>query len=133
MSRRAIQRFATLVVATSIAWLGFALVCYGPLYETVYRIYTDIGREVVQIRCGRLVSNELVYTLAPGTCRFRNAEFDTELRIDDDGFRNAREHRGTGPLSVAVLGDSFAISRCHLTGPRASSSLSSASRRKLVS
>lgn len=47
------------------------------------------------------------YTLKPGSCRFRNREFDTTLRINSMGVRDD-EQALRGP-EVIVLGDSFAM------------------------
>ena len=90
-------------------WLALALITYALLYGTLFKIYSNTGREVVQAICGRIVPNELIYTLAPGECRFRNIEFDTIVSVDADGFRNAPQHLGQGPARVAVLGDSYAM------------------------
>jgi hypothetical protein len=51
----------------------------------------------------------LIYTLAPGLCRFRNAEFNTVLDIDRDGFRTSPGSAVDGAAKVAVIGDSFAM------------------------
>ena len=49
----------------------------------------------------------LFYTLRPGACHFRNREFDTTLRINSKGVRDA-EDALIGP-EIIVLGDSFAM------------------------
>lgn len=99
----------TIVGVAAVTWLALALILYLALYRTIGEIYQNVGRDVLQVSCGQVVPNELIYTLAPGVCQFANAEFDTRVLVDADGFRNAREHLGSGPIKVAVLGDSHAM------------------------
>jgi lysophospholipase L1-like esterase len=49
----------------------------------------------------------LFYTMRPGTCRFRNREFDTTLRINSKGVRDTED--ALQAPEVVVLGDSFAM------------------------
>ena len=90
-------------------WLVASLICYLLLYRTIGQVYIKIGREILQTTCGRIVDNELIYTLEPGECRFRNIEFDTIVAVDSDGFRNRASDLGTGATKVTVLGDSYAM------------------------
>ncbi len=101
--------FGGVLLASIAIWLAVVLLCYGLFYRDIVNIDSNLARNIVQATCGRVVGNELIYTLRPGTCRFENAEFDTKLIIDADGFRNAPEHLGSGSVRVAVLGDSYAM------------------------
>ncbi|HET7292272.1 MAG TPA: hypothetical protein VFM88_07600 [Vicinamibacteria bacterium] len=49
----------------------------------------------------------LFYTLRPGSCRFRNREYDTTLRINSQGLRDSEE--ALAAPEIIVLGDSFAM------------------------
>ncbi len=50
---------------------------------------------------------DFFYTLRPGSCRFRNREFDTTLRINSQGWRDTED--ALQAPEVVVLGDSFAM------------------------
>lgn len=103
-------RLGVAILGTAVAtWLVLSLLLYGLFYRTLTDVYEKHGRNVMQVVCGRSVPDALVYTLAPGICRFANAEFDTGVTADADGFRNVEEHLGTGPVKVALLGDSHAL------------------------
>jgi hypothetical protein len=56
--------------------------------------------------CGRY-DPDVTYTLRPGVCRFRNAEFDTELRINSAGLGD--DEASLRDASVVVLDDSHAM------------------------
>jgi hypothetical protein len=103
------KKLAAILGAGIATWLAIVLVCYAFLYKTVYAVYDTQAREVLQAKCGRIVQNELIYTLEPGACHFVNAEFDTVLSIDRDGFRNGPANQGDGPVKLAVIGDSYAM------------------------
>ena len=103
------RQFGTIVGVAAATWIVLALLLYGLFYRTINDVYQKVGRDVLQVVCGRMVPNELIYTLTPGECRFTNSEFDIGVRVDADGFRNAREHLGAGPVKVAVIGDSHAM------------------------
>jgi hypothetical protein len=103
------KKLAAVLGVCLATWLAVVLVCYGLLYKTVYAVYDNVAREILQVQCGRIVSNELIYTLEPGSCRFENAEFDTQLDIDRDGFRNSPRRNVDGAARVAVIGDSYAM------------------------
>ncbi len=109
MMPKPLKTIATLVASLAATWIGLALVLYVALYQTLGGIYRNQVRDVMQVICGRLVPDALVYTLRPGECRFANAEFDTRLVVDADGFRNDPQHRGSGPARIAVVGDSHAM------------------------
>ncbi len=98
-----------LLATAAGTWLVLALVVYLLLPRTIETIYQGRVRDILQHSCGRFLSDPLLYTLEPGVCRFANPEFDTRVVVDADGFRNAREHRGNGPIRVAVTGDSHAM------------------------
>jgi hypothetical protein len=109
MATKFLRRSGAVLGMAATTWLALALICYGLFYGTVFNAYSNVGREVLQAMCGRIVPNELIYTLQPGECRFRNVEFDTRVSVDVDGFRNVPAHLGTGPTQVALLGDSYAM------------------------
>lgn len=105
-----VVRAAGAALGTAAAtWLVLSLLLYGLFYRTLTEVYEKLGRSVMQVECGRIVPDALIYTLAPGECRFANPEFDTRLHVDADGFRNVPEHLGSGPVKVALLGDSHAV------------------------
>ena len=70
--------------------------------------YMDHERHIVQYRpeCAEH-DPELGYRLRPGSCRFRNREFDTELHVNSLGVRDS-EAALEAP-DVVVTGDSFAM------------------------
>lgn len=103
---RQIPRVLGIAAAT---WLVLALVLYLLMPRTLDKIYQGQVRNIVQYDCGRPLTDVLVYTLKPGECRFTNPEFDTRIVVDAEGFRNTPAHTGTGPLKVAVAGDSHAM------------------------
>ena len=74
----------------------------------VVHIYTN--RDKLQIsmhpRCSRF-DHELLYTLNPGECRFRNREFDTLYRINSKGLRDDED--SLQAPEIVVLGDSYAM------------------------
>src|SRR5262249_1408312 len=50
---------------------------------------------------------ELTYILRPGVCRFRNREFDTEVRVNSRGFRSD-ESDLAAPV-IVMAGDSYTM------------------------
>jgi len=109
MLGRVARAGGAIAVVAAVTWIALAVVLYLLFYRTVTDVYQKIGRNVLQVDCGRVVPNELIYTLSPGECRFANPEFDTRVQVDGDGFRNVPEHLGSGPVKVVVLGDSHAL------------------------
>jgi hypothetical protein len=109
MPGASMKKVAAVLGVCAATWLAIVLVCYGLLYKTVYAVYDNVAREILQVRCGRIVSNELIYTLEPGSCRFGNAEFETVLDIDRDGFRNSTGRNVDSAARVVVIGDSYAM------------------------
>lgn len=78
------------------------------LYGHLRNYYLTFDRDLIQAdpACARYDPG-LFYTLKPGRCRFRNREFDVELRVNSQGLRDD-ESALSGP-EVIVLGDSFAM------------------------
>jgi hypothetical protein len=74
----------------------------------VRRYYIAHDRNVIQAmrECARF-DPELFYTLRPGTFRFRNREFDNELRVNSLGVRD--DESALRAPQVVVLGDSYAM------------------------
>ncbi len=109
MIYRLARRAGAILGMTAATWLALSLVLYLLLYRTLTDVYLNVARSVLQVECGRMVEGPLLYTLAPGECRFVNPEFDTRVSVDRDGFRNKPEHLGQGPIKAAVIGDSHAM------------------------
>lgn len=65
-------------------------------------------RSIVQFdrECVRY-DEALGYTLKPGTCRFKNAEFDTEIKVNSMGLRD--DEAALSKPDIIVLGDSIAM------------------------
>lgn len=85
---------------------------YPPPFEPILRVlssyYTEHDRRIVQALPECAVYDPfLAYTLRPGTCRFANRDFDTEIRANSLGLRDS-EARLTGPEIIA-LGDSVTM------------------------
>lgn len=76
--------------------------------ENLRADYLEHDRAIVQFlpECSRW-DDELVYTLLPGTCRFRNREFDVSLEINALGLRD--DAASLEAPEIVVLGDSFAM------------------------
>jgi hypothetical protein len=76
--------------------------------RAVVRLY--LNRDRIQIgmhpQCSRY-SEDLLYTLKPGRCAFKNREFDTPYGINSQGLRDS-EDALKGP-EVIFLGDSFTM------------------------
>lgn len=70
--------------------------------------YLHYERQIVQYLpdCAEY-DPELGYRLAPGSCRFRNREFDVRLEINSLGVRDAEE--ALSAPRIVVTGDSFAM------------------------
>jgi hypothetical protein len=109
MLHRVSTSLGLIVLVATATWLALALLVYLLLPRTIETIYQHQVRTIVQHDCGRPLRDVLLYTLTPGECRFANPEFDTRLVVDSDGFRNAPEHAGAGPVRIAVTGDSHAL------------------------
>jgi hypothetical protein len=75
------------------------------LFQQVYRHF---NRSIVQFEpaCAQY-DPALTYTLKPGTCRFENREFSTELRINRLGLRD--DEASLDQPDVIVVGDSYAM------------------------
>jgi hypothetical protein len=120
-SNSVFQRIAVIVASTFIALVVVEAMAGVILFRELphlrlpqraiwrlRRINMDWTRSIVQFEpaCTQF-DKELFYVLRPGECRFRNLEFDTTLRINSGGFRDA-EAALKSP-DVVVLGDSFAM------------------------
>jgi hypothetical protein len=81
----------------SITWMRRALAAYN---ETD-RILIQFMPECAQYDA------ELGYTLRPGTCRFRNRDFDTTVEVNSLGVRDSEAALAAPELIVA--GDSFGM------------------------
>ncbi len=115
---RLLALFALSLVATlAIAESGFAMLLASPgtlrrapsgLLSHLRSYYLRHDRVMAQAlpECA-VYDPGLFYTLRPGSCRFRNREFDTTLRINSMGVRDT-EDTLKGP-EIIVLGDSFAM------------------------
>lgn len=76
--------------------------------EVLQSIYLRELRNVIQLMPECSQYDEYVsYTLKPGSCRFRNLEFDTSYDINSAGFRD--DELSLESPEVVVLGDSFAM------------------------
>ncbi len=109
MIRNLTRRVGAIALVAASTWLGLCLVLYLLFHRTLTDVYQQRVRNVLQAECGRMVEGPLIYTLTPGTCLFENPEFRTRLTIDPDGFRNEPLALGSGPVLVAVVGDSHAL------------------------
>lgn len=96
----------------AIEWLIVLALNHPPPIHLVRRMlsgyYYNFDRAIVQMLpdCARYDS-ELGYTLRPGTCRFRNRDFDTEIRVNSKGLRDNED--SLWAPEIIVLGDSFAM------------------------
>lgn len=96
-----------LVIASITAAIVSVILCGLWVFtSTIEEIYAGYVRDVIQFSCGESTKDEFWYRLRPGTCHFRNLEFDTVVSVDDDGFRNKTP---TASPQVAVIGDSMAM------------------------
>jgi hypothetical protein len=78
------------------------------LRSHVRNYYLDHDRDLLQADPqGARYDRELTYTLRPGRFRFRNREYDVELRVNHLGLRDTEE--ALRAPDVIVLGDSFAM------------------------
>jgi hypothetical protein len=112
--------WAAALVASLIAAIAFLAVAEGVLVvmlnhpppvvwlRRVLAAYNETDRILIQFmpECARY-DTELGYTLRPGTCRFRNRDFDTEVRVNSQGVRDAEADLAAP--EVIVLGDSFGM------------------------
>jgi hypothetical protein len=100
------------VGALGVFELGLSVVLTHPPSETLFEAarlyYNEWDRSIVQFlpECSRYDSS-LTYTLRPGRCRFRNREFDTEIRVNSRGFRS--DEQALNAPEVVVVGDSYAM------------------------
>jgi hypothetical protein len=80
----------------------------GFVENAVVRLY--LHRDRIQIgmhpECSRF-SEDLLYTLRPGQCRFKNREYDTPYRINSQGLRDSED--ALKSPEVIFLGDSFTM------------------------
>jgi len=81
---------------------------WPPLRDAVRRAYTLEDWNVLQADPAALApDSRLGYRLRPGSVRFANREFDTELRINAAGLRD--DEASLVAPDLIVLGDSFAL------------------------
>ncbi len=76
--------------------------------KALVRLY--LHRDRIQIgmhpECSRF-SEDLLYTLRPGRCEFKNREYDTPYRINSQGLRDSED--ALKAPEVIFLGDSFTM------------------------
>lgn len=115
-------RGALVLVAGNVLVVGFLLAAmegllilllnHPPPVNGIRRVlsgyYTDVDRSIIQFlpECAQYDA-ELGYTLRPGSCRFRNREFDTVVKANTLGLRDTEA--ALASPEVVVLGDSFAM------------------------
>lgn len=103
----------SLLIATVTFEAGFAaILAYNGLFHfppnSLFRTYylnKDRNIIIYQPGCGRY-DDQLTYTFNPGSCNFKNREFDVQFDINSAGLRDD-EASLTAP-DVIVLGDSHA-------------------------
>ena len=80
----------------------------GFMEKAVVRLY--LNRDRIQIgmhrECSRY-SKDLLYTLKPGGCAFKNREYDTPYQINSQGLRDSKDSLKSP--EVIFLGDSFTM------------------------
>src|SRR5574341_2581482 len=78
------------------------------LKKAIRTYYVERDMYVVQFQPDCAIYDPgLFYTLRPGTCRFKNREFDTTFRVSAQGFRDTvEEHQRP---EIVVTGDSHAM------------------------
>jgi hypothetical protein len=79
-----------------------------PYLNPFREYYARVDRKIISYlpECARY-DEGLTYTLKPGTCRFRNREFDVEYRINSAGIRD--DEASLASPDIIVLGDSHAM------------------------
>ena len=106
---------ASLIVAIAIlAVIEGTLVVllnYPPPITLVRRVlaaHNELDRMLIQFmpECARY-DTEIGYTLLPGSCRFRNRDFDTTVQVNSVGVRDTEA--ALAAPEVIVLGDSFGM------------------------
>jgi lysophospholipase L1-like esterase len=70
-----------------------------------YYLYND--RSIIQVTGCAEYHPELFYILKPGTCQFKNREFEVELVTNSDGLRDSEKASSNSP--VVALGDSYTL------------------------
>jgi hypothetical protein len=114
---RALLALVSVAVALALVEGGFALLLHAPVLlrylpanvgAHVRGYYGNMERDIVQSdpQCARW-DPQLTYTLRPGTCRFVNREYETELAVNRLGVRDSESALERPEL--VVLGDSFAM------------------------
>lgn len=104
---------AVILLEVTVSFLmghGHILLAYykNPYLNPLREYYERTDRKIVQYlpECGRY-DEGLSYTLKPGTCRFKNREFDVEYRINSAGLRD--DESSLASPDIIVLGDSHAM------------------------
>ena len=89
----------------ALCLLYVAQIPWQPLRQAARDFYIDHERETLQYlpECARY-DQELTYVLRPGSCRFKNREFDTTVHINSRGFHD-RESDLSSP-EILAIGDS---------------------------
>lgn len=92
----------------TLAFLYFNPPPFAVFAEINNKFYKDYDKNTLQFlpECGRYDS-DLFYTLRPGSCRFENREFNTEIKVNSLGVRDDEDSL-IAP-EVIVLGDSHAM------------------------
>lgn len=93
----------------ALAWLGIANPKYIPssLVPHFQRVYLHQDRSIIQVTSCARYDPELFYTLNPGSCTFKNREFEVQTVVNSAGLRD--DHQSLHSPPVVVLGDSYAM------------------------
>jgi lysophospholipase L1-like esterase len=70
-----------------------------------YYLYND--RSIIQVTGCAEYNPELFYILKPGTCQFKNREFEVQLVTNKDGLRDGEN--AVNNSSIVALGDSYTL------------------------
>ncbi|MCG8557940.1 MAG: hypothetical protein MJD61_22040 [Proteobacteria bacterium] len=84
-----------------------ALASKSSLAPSVIDVYLRMRNVIQTMRSCARFDAELFYTLRPGSCRFDNVEFDTEVSINSQGLRD--DEQSLVAPEIVVVGDSHAM------------------------
>lgn len=100
--------FIVFILEVFFAWLSHQPFRVEPWRSVFRQIYADYFRRLLTVapECG-VYDSRLFYRLKPGSCRFRNWEFDVTYHVNSQGLRD--DEASLVSPQVISLGDSFSV------------------------
>jgi hypothetical protein len=107
---------SSLVIFTTVAafelsivtLLNYPSLLVGGLKPVIQHFHLNLDRNTIQFlpECSQY-DESLSYLLKPGTCQFKNREFDINIRVNSAGFRDSEADLESP--EIIVIGDSHAM------------------------